>query len=244
MEALIASELEPASFGTYMATGAKKGSAEQIIFIEIEGEFGNYFNWDHARKQCVPHPNGEPKNSVYLSVYRTLEHIPLDQLESMFLTTRDGRTLALQKSEYQDIEKDDYYVYQELCPVQPVIVSGLNPIEFGHYMTREDKNINVPRLVYTDLKKIDLDNPDQTGHIGSLYDRKIGHLKSCINQVTGENPKKNKTLDRTHVESFAFQIISHGLYVSDGDDICMYRMPATDEIKRIDYDWGRSAQLI
>ena len=110
MEALIASELEPASFGAYMATGAKKGSAEQIIFIEIEGEFGNHFDWEHARTECVPHPGGEPKNSVYLSVYRTLEHIPLDQLESMFLTTRDGRTLALSKSGYQDIEKDEFYI--------------------------------------------------------------------------------------------------------------------------------------
>jgi hypothetical protein len=165
-------------------------------------------------------------------------------MESMFLTTRDGRTLPLQKAEYREADREEYYVYQELCPIHPVIVSVLDPAAFGSYMTAESTKIRVPRLVFADLKKIDFDNPDQTGNIGNLYDKKIEHLKSCIASVTGEKEKKNKTLDRTYVESFTFQIIRNGVYVSDGQEICAYLMPAVDEIKRIDYDWGRSAMLI
>jgi hypothetical protein len=162
----------------------------------------------------------------------------------MFLTTRDGRTLPLQKREYREFDREEYYVYQELCPIHPVIVSVLDPVAFGNYMTNTDTKIGIPRLVYADLKKIDFDNIDQTGNIGNLYDKKIEHLKSCIASVAVEKDKMNKTLDRTHVESFTFQIIRNGIYVNDGQEICMYRMPAVDEIKRIDYDWGRSALLI
>jgi predicted HD phosphohydrolase len=76
MEALIASQLEPVHFGSYMATGTKKGSAEKIIFCELLHDFGDYFDWNYAHERCVPHPTGEPKNSLYLAVYRVLENIP------------------------------------------------------------------------------------------------------------------------------------------------------------------------
>jgi hypothetical protein len=83
VEALIASQLDPMQFGSYMATGSKKGSYENIIFAEIDGGFGDYFDWQYAREKCVPHQNGDPKNSLYLSVNRTLEHIPLSTLRSL-----------------------------------------------------------------------------------------------------------------------------------------------------------------
>ena len=50
-EALIASELGPDQFGAYMATGSKKGSAEQIIFFDLEGDFDSVFDWDYAKEK-------------------------------------------------------------------------------------------------------------------------------------------------------------------------------------------------
>ena len=97
MEALIASQLDPAQFATYMAIGSKKGSQEQIIFIEIEGRFGDGFNWKHAEAKCVPHHNGDPKHSVYLGVYKVLERIPMDALGTMYLATRDGRSIGRER---------------------------------------------------------------------------------------------------------------------------------------------------
>ncbi len=105
VEALIASQLTPVQFGSYMATGSKKGSFENIIFIELTGEFGDYFDWKYAHEKCVPHGNGNPKNSLYLSVYRTLEHIPFSVMDTLYLTTRDGRTLPLEKSELERASK-------------------------------------------------------------------------------------------------------------------------------------------
>jgi hypothetical protein len=246
MEALIASQLDPMHFGAYMATGSKKGSKEQVVFIEVTGGFGADFDWNDAEERCVPHPNGDPKHSVYLGVYRVLERIPADAFGTMYLTTRDGRTIGLEKSTYHHPHYEDrkYFVYQELCPVNPVIVSRLAPDDFGRYMTDPSDNVHVPSLLFADLKVINFDDQKNTGNIGSLYDNKLSHLMQCISDVTGAEAKTNKTLTRTHVESFAFQTIDHGLYLASPDEMCMYEMPSADEIKHIDYDWGRSANIL
>ena len=246
MEALIASQLDPKQFGSYMATGSKKGSKEQIIFIETAGDFGDFFDWGYAAQKCVPHPNGDPKHSVYLGVYRVLENTPVDVLGAMYLTTRDGRTLELQKSEYvgSDFSDHAYFVYQELCPVNPVIVSRLDPEKFGKYITDEKNKVFMPQVIYADLKVVNFDDLSKTGNIGNLYDNKIPHLMECIAEVTSIEPKSNKTMTRTHVESFAFQTIDYGIYITNGNELCVYRMPGVDEIKKIDYDWGRSALII
>ncbi len=245
LEALIASQLEPNHFGAYMATGSKRGSEEQIIFIEVNGEFGEHFDWNYAKERCVPHANGDPKHSVYMGVYRVLEHIPLEAMGSLYLTTRDGRTLELERSTYEPADSGKgYFVYQELCPINPVIVSALNPQQLAKSICDPSNKIHVPHLVFTDLKVINFDDEVNTGNIGSMYDRKRGHLLECIAAVQGKDKKPNKTFTRTNVESFSFQIINNGVYASDGKELVMYKMPTIEEIKQIDYDWGRSALII
>ena len=77
-EALIASMLPPAEFGEYMATGTKKSNKGQMIFIEVDLEqVKDLVDNDYIEKNCVRHPDGSPKHSVYLSVYRVLETIQI-----------------------------------------------------------------------------------------------------------------------------------------------------------------------
>jgi hypothetical protein len=244
VEALIASQLEPEQFGAYMATGSKKGSHENIIFIEIEGEFGDYFDWNYAREKCVPHKNGNPKNSLYLSVYRTLEHIPFSVMNSLYLTTRDGRTLSLPKVELREHPpKKDFWVYQELCPIRPLAVSVLDPIDFTIYMTAKSTKTWVPKIIFTDLKVIDFSNPD-TGSIGPAYDRNLEHLKACIQSVQERKDKPNKIVDRSMVDRFSYQIIDKGIYVGNEETALMYPMKSIDELRQKHYDWARSAMIL
>lgn len=244
IEALISSELTPSQFGTYMATGSKKGSAEQIIFTELTREFGSFFDWEFAKKTCIPHLNGDPKHSTYLSIYRVLEHVPIDAVGNMYLVTRDGRSLLLAGQKYNDITTDKYYIYQELCPVTPVIVSKLKPDDFAIYMTDQKHKISVPKIVFAQLKNIDLTN-EHTGNIGGFYDsKKAPHFKNCVDSIMNKKEKMNKTLDRSHLESFSFNAVGSGIYMGDGKDILAFNLPTVDEIKNIDYDWGRSAMIL
>lgn len=244
-EALIASQMNPEDFGSYMATGSKSGSHERMIFIEIEGNFGREFDWKYAQERTVPHPDGTPKRSVWLSTYRALEHTPLEKMRSMYLVTKDGRVLELDQTEYAapDVPRE-FYVYQELCPVTPLVVSVHDPKDFGVYMTHEDVRVGVPKIAFADLKVVNFDNLEDTGNIGGIYDRNIDHLKDCILAVTKDSVKKVKNVERSPVESFSYQIINQGIYVSDGKSLLMYRMPSVDEIRRDHYDFGRSAMIL
>ena len=94
-EALIASMLSPEQFGQYYSTGHKYKSKGQAIFFEVDPNFRNdYFNIDEGLKRCVPRPDGTPKNSVYISVYRVLEHSPVSALGKLYLSTAYGQTLG------------------------------------------------------------------------------------------------------------------------------------------------------
>lgn len=242
IEALIASQLEPHQFGSYMAIGAKNGSHERIMFFELTGEFGTYFDWAYARKRCVAHADGSPKHSVWVSVYRVLEHVPLEAIGSLYLTTADGRSLEIKPGSTVPEEKRPYWVYQELCPITPLVVSALAPREFARSMTDPANHVQVPMLVFSDLKTVDFADPTRTGNIGSAYDRNLEHLKECVQAVTTLPDKPNKNVERS-VNAFSYQIIGQGIYVGNGNDLAAYPMPDQAQIRQNHYDWGRSAML-
>ncbi len=244
MEAMIASELEPEKFASYMALGQKKGSAEQLIFMEVTKEFGDYFDWEYARKKCVSHHDGRQKNSVYLGVYRVLEHIPVDALGDLYLTTRDGRSLKLSQEEYaHPKEWKGFALYKELCPVNPLVVSVNNPEKFAEYMTSPLSKVNVPAMVFADMKVVDPEDYENSGNLGDVYDKHLDHLKMCIESLQDGKGKITKIVDRSYAGKFAYQVINTGIYVAARGGIVLYPMPTLDELKKIDYDWGRSANI-
>jgi hypothetical protein len=131
-EALIASMLPPEKFGQYYATGHKFKSKGQSIFFEIDPSFRHpYFEIDTAVSRCVPNADGSPKHSVYVSVYRVLEHIPLSAIGKMYLTTAYGNTLELSRGEVPPEPEPGLHLYQDLAPVNSLVVSRQGPA--GYY---------------------------------------------------------------------------------------------------------------
>ena len=89
-EALIASNLPPEKFGQYYSTGSSYKSKGQSMFFEVDPKFrSEYFDMDTAIARCVPAADGTPKHSVYISVYRVLEHLPISALGKLYLAGRD-----------------------------------------------------------------------------------------------------------------------------------------------------------
>ena len=245
LEALIASQLAPEQFGQYMATGRKNGSYEKLVFIEIDGGFGDYFDWKHAEENCVRHADGQPKHSLWMSSYRTLENVPLSALKQLYLITNDGRSLKLEPRDFRqpDIARK-FWVYQELCPVRPLVVSAYDPATFSEHMTHPDVKVSVPKVAFCDLKVINFDNLEDTGNVGTVYDTNLEHLKQCIVSVTSADVKKVKNVERSRTESFGYQTINHGIYVGKGRNVVEYPMPSIEEIRMNHYDWGRSSMVL
>lgn len=245
MEAMIASELSPEEFSTYMATGKTKSTAEPLVFIEVEGGFGNYFDWEYAKKKCVNHTDGRPKNSLYLSVYRSLENTPIDAMGALHLVTKDGRSLSIEKGEYCNPDEwIGYALYKELCPVTPLAVSSLDPKKFADYLTDKSNKLVLPTILFADLKVVDFKDMKNSGNVGNIYDGNMDHLINCIENLQSGKGKLVKVVDRSYSNKFGYQAIQNGLYLSDGDKTVMYKLPSLDELKAEHYDWARSANIV
>lgn len=243
-EALIASMLESREFGAYMATGSRKTASEELIFAEITSEFESDFDWEYARSACVPHPDGTPKHSVYLGVYRVLERVPLDVLGNLYLVTRDGRSLELAKGHLEPpLYWKGYALYKELCPVTPLVASSLPPEPFARYLLDPANHISVPAIVFADVKIIDLDNLEHTGNVGALYDHGGNeHIRICFEEIQSHPGKRSKTVDRSCSNRFSYQSVGQGFFFSRrADGIVFYPMLDREVIRKDHYEWGRSA---
>ena len=95
MEALIASQLDPSLFATYMATGSKKGSQERIVFFEIEGGFGSDFDWKHRVDLIVWNDLIRGDRDWQLQVGNSFTH----QRQGQNVTYGDGHTSYEERSD-------------------------------------------------------------------------------------------------------------------------------------------------
>jgi hypothetical protein len=242
-EALIASMLPPEDFGEYLSTGTKKMNKGQAIFFEIDpGQIEKLIDMDSLNRRCVAKPDGSPKSSVYLSVYKVLEMIPLSALKSLYLTTENGYTLELKKTPYDlaSENKNKYYLYQELCPVSPMIASVLTPSTFLKRLTDGSTPIVLPKLFFVELKLGDLAIDPKKSSIDYLPFANVGHLRDCLEILQDEPGKEMKTVKRVFSGSLLYRTIERGFYIGSKDEIVFYPFPTLSELKNINYQFFRS----
>jgi hypothetical protein len=238
-EALIASMLPPAEFGEYMATGTKKSNKGQMIFFEVDLEqVKDLVDVDYIETNCVRHSDGTPKHSVYLSVYRVLETIPLKALKNLYLTTDNGIVLELPPVPYDKSceEKETLHLYQELCPVSPQIVSDFCPAAFVKALTDGSRHFKLPKLFFVEMKLGELADNPATGSAEHLPYTHVRHLRDCLLAVSG-TAKRMKTVVRSYNGSLLYRSVASGFYIGAGDDLLYYRYPSMLELEELNYDF-------
>jgi hypothetical protein len=241
-EALIASMLTPLDFGAYYAVGMEKKSRGQAQFFAVDRGFkSDYFPMAEIDSRCVPHANGEPKHSVYLSVYRVLEHVPLSAIGSLFLATRDGRVMEIAPSKGLPSFPKGFRFYQEICPVSPRVVSGLDPTEFAAFMTDPKRSIHVPKIFFAELSLGDLATNPETGSVKDLPYSNIENLRACIAELKNDPSKGTKTVDRAAPTDFPYRMVMNGFFLGDGKALAYYPMPSERDLQTTHYVWWRSA---
>lgn len=238
-EALIASMLPPTEFGAYMATGTKKSNKGQMIFFEVDLEqVKGIIDYNYLDSHCVRHSDGSPKHSVYLSVYRVLETIPLTALKNLYLTTDNGIVLELTPSKYDDScdEKESLHLYQELCPCSPQVVSEYCPSKFVKALTDGSRQIQMPKLFFVEMKLGELATNPATGSAEHLPYTHVSHLRDCLLTLKGYE-KKMKTVVRSYNGSLLYRSVASGFYVGSGEEMIYYRYPSMLELEEINYDF-------
>jgi len=244
-EALIASMLPPEEFGNYMAVGTLKRTMGQAMFFAIEGlDKSDAFDLKEATRRCVPHADGEPKRSVYLSVYRVLEQVPLASIRDLYLVTPDGRVLALEAGNQPAKFERRYHLYQEICPVHPRIVSDKNPVEFVKHITSPHQPVRLPRFCFVDLRLGELAENPEHAVIRDLPYHAIEHLRDCLIQLKQNPGKGTKIVDRIHPQSFPYRSVETGIYAGDAMQLRFYPFPSLEDLQSKYYEWWRSASIM
>ena len=244
-QGLIASMLDPVAFGTYYAVGAMVHSRGEAIFFEVDptllppGEFPLHL----IDERCVAKPDGSPKKSVYLAIYRVLSRIPVSALGNLYLVTKDGQTLELTKAEYTREPDRQAYLYQEFCPINPMVASCLEPLEFCRAITDASRPVHVPRIVFSQLSLRGLAQDPLNGEAQDLPYPNLQHLREVLASLLTADSKSSKLFLKQVNDGVFYRTIRGGFYVGDQQDFAFYRFPDVDELEANHYAWWRSAQL-
>jgi hypothetical protein len=245
-EALIASQLTPRAFGVYYATGSQKKSRSIAMFFELDPDYRHeYFDIEAGYKRVFPHEDGSPKRSVYISVYRVLEHVALSAVRKLYLTTQDGRTLGLDPAGNVPECELGMHLYQEISPVHPRVVSSLCPADFYDYLYDPAKSmVTVPALCFVELTLGGLADDPQFGSSEGLPYGNIDHYRECLLELGAESKTTPvKMVDRIHSEAFHFRTVKSGFYLGNGGELLFFPMPTHEELRHQHYRWWRSAQM-
>ena len=247
-EALIASNLSPEQFGQYYATGSGFRSRGQCLFFEVDPDFRHpYFEIQTAIERCVPAADGTPKHSVYVSVYRVLEHLPISALGKLYLTTAYGHTLGLDRGQLPPLKDACLHLYQDMAPVNSLVVSNLEPVAFYESVTSHPtKFIRFPGLFFVELVLDELAKDPENGQANDLPYAFIHHLREALMVLkprTDDKPstKDSKMVHRVHSLEFPYRMIKEGFYVGNGADLAFYPMLSHRELRDNHNRWWRSA---
>jgi len=242
-ESLIMSMLPPVEFGQYLSVGTSKRTHGQAIYFDIKDGFENeYFDLASANEQCVSHSDGQVKHSVYVSIYRVLEHIPLNMINNLYITTRDGRVLELKQGGVPDAFSAKYHLYDEITPVSPLIVSALNPPDFCNFITNKCNRMHVPKIFFADIKLPEWAEQPLEVDPEELYSPRIEHVRDCLVDLINKK-KETKTVDRSHTLSNVIHWPKKGFYIGNQKSMLYFPFPSTEELKKNHHDWWRSASM-
>jgi len=238
-EALIASMLAPEDFGVYYAVGSQKKARGQAIFFEVDPNFRNKeLNIEEGFRRCVPHEDGSPKRSIYISVYRVLEHVDLKAVGSLYLTTQDGRTLGIDQSKDVPSNGTGLHLYQELAPVHPLVVSSYGPRDFYDLIVKRPTSLlTLPAICFAELRLGELAENPEFGDVGDLPYANIDHLRQCLTELATKTVH-SKMVDRIHSGDIAYRTIKSGLFLGNSKMLIVFWFAFPGRIAR------KSLQLV
>ena len=239
-ESLVASHLAPAEFGNYLAVGTRKRLRGQAIFLELDPAVLKNLPVDYLNERLVPYDNGEPKRSLYLSIYRVLENTPLEAMKKLYLVTDDGKVLELESGTYTPEKMDVIHLYQQFNPIRTRVASKLDPPGFIAMLTDMKKPVSAPALFMVELKLNKLArHPEAPIH--DLPYPNPDHLRDCLTTLTLSEKRLTKTVIRQFKGELSYRTIKTGFFVGNQESYLYYAFPSAEELESTHYSWWRSA---
>ncbi len=243
-EALIASMLNPEDFASYYALGGHGKTQGQAVFIELDPEFrSDFLPVEEGLVRCVPHSDGNPKRSVYISIYQVLEHVPASAMRDLYFVTKDGHALRVSPI-VSTVNESGLHYYQELAPVRPAVVSTLGPGDFFAFLMDSSEGFKgLPAIAFVELRLGELSLNPEKGSSHDLPYENMEHLRMCLSEIKTKKVT-SKILDRNSSGLFLYRMVRNGIFVgSQKEGLFLYGMPPSAQLREKYYSWWRSANM-
>jgi len=191
----------------------------------------------------VPHEDGSPKRSIYISVYRVLENMPMGAIQKLHLTTQDGRTLSLDPDGKLPDGGDELHLYREISPVSPLVVSTFGPRAFYELIVKNPTSlVKLPAICFAELRLGNLARDPQNGDVGDLPYSNMEHLRNCL-MALRTKLVSSKMVDRLPSGGISYRTVKNGFFVGNQEKLLYFPLPSEKELVRDHYRWWRSATM-
>jgi hypothetical protein len=237
--------LSPVEFGKHFQTGSSRFFSGKVIFCQVDTAYRNdYFDIDGCLKELVPHNDGRPKATKYISCYRVLEHIDHSAMGDMFLVNANGTVLRLEQQEYNNVHHGGFLrTFADICPLTMMVITTYDACEYAKYIASDANKKGAPRQFFT---QIDLDtdsfirdfdrNPFMPSPIPFIHPSK---LRDAITEVTkshGKKPLKGLSLS-SDIGRTPWTRIRHGFWITSGEGIIFWPMPEMKDLENDHFEF-------
>jgi hypothetical protein len=249
INALVASQLEPTEFAQHYTIGSARHFQGKVIFAELDINFRDpYFLIDEYLEKTVPHADGSPKRTKFISSYRVLEHVPFNVIKKLYLVTVSGKALELSPSPYTAENVPGLIrIFQEIAPVRNLIASRLDQRDFGNYITADTAK-GASRFCFTqidlNIEEFLAESRNREIIISPIPDSNPYHLLDCLMEMHRTEDKQVKTISLSSVlHNISYRVLRHGFWFFDkNDEMLFFPMPTAHELETTYYDWFKSAR--
>ena len=244
--ALIGSQYTPEQLARHYTVGPTRHYRGKVLFAEVDFAFRNpYFRVEAAIADLKPHEDGRPKATKFISCYRVLEHLDLSALGNLYLSSEEGHCLEIEAKPYEGHERGGEYIYAEISPLRMLVLSKLDFVEFGRFITAPENSIGAPRFLYTalDLNVAEFmteyeHNPFIQPPIVNLHP---SILRDAVQELRTVGYKSNKGLSlRSNLDAVSYKLIRKGFMFASQNDQKFYPMPTLGEIEKRNLKFWRS----
>lgn len=246
-EALVASMLPPAEFGKHYTVGSSRYFHSQVVFAEIDTDYRNdYFPVEEYLEDLVPKADGTPKRTKFIKTYRVLEHIGLDAFQSLYITSSVGKTLQLEKQDYEGEHESGWIrTFQEMCPHSMILLTYMDPHEFGSYITDAAQPKGAPKMLFTQidfhtndfLRDLEAD-PFLSSPIPNVHPHK---LREQVVQLKNNPHKGVKGISLDSVFGhISFLRLRTGFWIAGDGELIYWSIPGREVLEAEHYEWLRS----
>ncbi|MDQ6982473.1 MAG: hypothetical protein Q9M08_05655 [Mariprofundus sp.] len=240
---LVASQLTPEQFGKHFLIGTARHYEGKIIFTEVDADFRHdFFKIEEGFTGLVPHEDGRPKATKFISSYRVLEHIDLDTVKSLYLVTSNGLTLELTQGKHDKPHQSGLIrTYAQICPTTVLSMTKLNAGEYAQYMTRPSHSKWVPKLFFTQvelpikqfLKEFE-ERPFMSPPFPFVHPAK---LRDAILELESSDKGIKGISLNSEMEKIPYIKIRHGFWLSCDKKSLFFPMPDEETIKKKNYQF-------